>query len=114
MHHLPREQTGETLISVIVGVLIIALVIGSIARIIAIHYTTEDTYTRNETLYLLQNNSTNILRKLDTSSIAEKEIFSAYKDPSALQFRVMTGSLADKYKYIDRRNEWVSSTGSFQ
>jgi hypothetical protein len=90
-------------VSVIVGVVILAIIIGSIARIIAIHYSNEDEYARNETLYLLQNNATNSMRKLDTSSIGEKELFYVYKDTANRRFLVMTGATAEKYKYIDRR-----------
>lgn len=98
----------------IVGVLIIALIIGSIARIISVHYATEDAYTRDETLTFLQSNSTNIVRKVNTKSLAENDIFYIYKDTTNKRFLVMTGATADQYKYIDSRSEWVSNTGSFE
>ncbi len=83
------------------------------ARIISAHYENEDTYARNEMLYILQNNGINAVRKIDTSSVTEKGIFALYKDTANNRFTIMTGALTEQYKYIDRRGEWVSNTGSF-
>lgn len=112
MKHLNRR--GETLVGIIVGVMIIAIVIGSIAKILSVQYVIEDDYVRNQTLSVLQNNVSNIVKKVDTSSIAENEIFALYKDSAAKKFVVMTGSNVETYKYVDRRGNWVSNTGSFQ
>lgn len=87
----------------IVGVLIIALIIGSIARIISVHYATEDAYARNETLGFLQGNASNIVRKLNTKSLAENDIFYVYKDTTNKKFIVMTGATSEAYKYVDSR-----------
>ena len=109
----PFSHRGETLVGIIVWVTIIAIVIGSIAKILSIQYVIEDDYVRNQTLTALQNNATNIVKKLDTSSVAENEIFAMYKDSVNRKYIVMTGSNVEIYKYIDRQGSWVSNTGSF-
>jgi hypothetical protein len=108
------DSRWETLVSIIVWVLIIAIVIWSIAKILSIQYTIEDDYLRNQTLFLLTNNATNIVKKVDTSNIAENETFSIYKDVLNQNFIVMTWSNVEPYKYIDRRGNWVAHTGAFQ
>lgn len=50
----------------------------------------EDDYLRNQALFLLENNATNIVKKVDTSDIAENETFSLYKDTLNRHFLVMT------------------------
>ncbi|MDD2745362.1 MAG: hypothetical protein PHU93_02385 [Candidatus Gracilibacteria bacterium] len=109
----PFNHRGETLVGIIVGVTIIAIVIGSIAKILSIQYVIEDDYVRNQTLTALQNNATNIVKKLDTSSISENEVFAMYKDSVNRKYLVMTGSNVEIYKYVDRQGTWVSNTGSF-
>lgn len=110
---LVRDRRGETLISVLVGVFILAITIGAIVMILSTNYELEDTYERNNTLFLLQNNATNIIRKLDTSLLTEKELFSVYKDTENKQFTLFTGSSVDTYKYIDAEGNHITNTGSF-
>ncbi|MFZ4461161.1 MAG: hypothetical protein ACOYN2_01065 [Patescibacteria group bacterium] len=83
--------------------MIIALIIGSIARIISVHYATEDAYTRDETLSFLQANASNIVRKLNTKPLSENDLFYVYKDTVNKKFIIMTGSTSEAYKYIDSR-----------
>ena len=112
MLHFGRR--GESLVGIIVGVFIIAIVIWGIAKILSVQYAIEDDYFRSQTLFILKNNATNIVRKVDTSSVSENEIFSLYKDTTNRRYLVMTGANIETYKYIDRRGNWVSNTGSFQ
>ncbi len=93
--------------------MIIAIVIGSIAKILSIQYVIEDEYVRNQTLSNLQNNASNIVKKADTATIAENDVFSIFKDGVNHQFVTMTGANTSTYKYIDSRGNWVSNTGSF-
>jgi hypothetical protein len=51
---------------------------------------------------------------VDTSGIAENETFSLHKDTLNRRYLVMTGANVEPYKFIDRRGNWVSNTGSFQ
>lgn len=108
------NRRGETLVGIIVGVMIIAIVIGSIAKILSVQYLIEDEYVRNQTLAVLQNNVSNVVKEVDTTSIAENEIFALYKDTATKKFVVMTGANVEIYKYVDRQGSWVSNTGSFQ
>ncbi len=105
---------AETLASVLVGFAIIAIVSAGMVKMLAYHATIEEDHARNQTLRILQNNVTNVLRKIDTSGIAEKETFSVYKDRSARRFTVMTGAQVEPYRYVDRSGDWVSNTGTYQ
>lgn len=73
----------------------------------------EEDYAKNNTVAILQSNAENIVRKIDTSSLAEKDIFFLSKDPLTKTFQIFTGTLNEGYKYINKNGNQVTNTGSY-
>lgn len=75
--------------------------------------TIEEDYAKNNTVSLLQENAESIIRKVDTSTFAEKDFFFIYKDPVAKTFQAFTGAANEQYKYIDKDGNSITNTGTF-
>ena len=112
MYNFSTSKRGETLISIIVGVVILAIALFWAALILFQSHTIEEEYGKNNTVAILQSNTENIVRKIDTSSLAEGDIFFIHKDPETKVFSIFTGSVNEQYKYINRDGESVTNTGS--
>lgn len=67
MHYFATSKKGETLVSIMVGVIILAIAIGSVAIILGQNYAIEDDYEMNNNVFVLQSNTENIVRKVDTT-----------------------------------------------
>ena len=111
MKHLNRRW--ETFSGIIVGVTIIAIVIGSIAKIFSLQYQIEDEYLREEAISILRNNSHNIAKKLDTSNLIENESFSIYQDRSQRKFLIMTGASVADYRFVDAYGKRIERVDQF-
>lgn len=85
-----KRNRGETLVSVIIGVFVLAMVISGIAAILANNLAVENDYMRNNKLHFLEVNSTNIIRRLDTSNLDEKQVFYLEKNETGSVFLVRT------------------------
>ncbi|MDD5377210.1 MAG: hypothetical protein PHH16_03770 [Candidatus Gracilibacteria bacterium] len=113
MHDFSNSKRGETLISIVVGVVILAIAIGGVAMILVQNRTIEEDYDKNSTLATLQSNAESIVRKVDTSGLAEKDIFFLYKDPITKTFQIFTGTTNEGYKYINKNGDLITNTGSY-
>lgn len=113
MYNFSNSKNGETLISIIVWVVILAIAIGGVAVILFQNSAIEEDYDKNNTVAILQTNAENIVRKADTSSLAEKDIFFLFKDPETKTFQVFTGITNEWYKYINKNGDQITDTGSY-
>lgn len=113
MHDFSNSKRGETLVSILVGVVILAIAMGGVTMILVQNRTIEEDYDKNNSVSILQSNAENIVRKVDTSSLAENDIFYLYKEPLTQIFQVLTGSTNERYKYINRNGDLVTDTGSY-
>ncbi|HBB27551.1 TPA: hypothetical protein DCZ36_03600 [Candidatus Gracilibacteria bacterium] len=113
MYNFSNSKKGETLISIIVGVVILAIAIGGVAVILFQNSAIEEDYDKNNTVAILQSNAENIVRKMDTSNLAEKDIFFLSKDPGTKMFQVFTGTMNEGYKYINKNGDQIINTGSY-
>lgn len=75
--------------------------------------TIEEDYNINNTVTLLQSNAENIMRKVDTSNLSDKDIFFLYKDSASQTFQVFTGTINESYKYINGNGDAVTDTGTY-
>jgi len=113
MYHFATSKRGETLISVLVGVVILALAIGGITIILMQNRTIDEDYDTNNAVFLLRTNAENIVKKMDTKNIAENEVFYLSKDSTTKTFQVWTGTTNDSYRYINSDGDLVTNTGSY-
>ena len=113
MYNFSNSKKGESLISIIVWVTILAIAVSGIAMILFQNRTIEEDYGKTNTITLLQSNAETIVRKVDTSRFAEKDVFYLCKDDSTGIFTAFTGALGESCKYIDKNGDKVTNTGSF-
>lgn len=108
-----KRNRGETLVSVIIGVFVLAMVISGIAAILANNLAVENDYMRNNKLHFLEVNSTNIIRRLDTSNLDEKQVFYLEKNETGSVFLVRTWSTSLPYAYVNEAGSNITNTGSY-
>ncbi len=99
--------------SVVIGVFVLSIVIFAIVNILTTNAAVEDDYARNLRIRLLEQNASNILRSMDTTSIAEKEVFFLQKDPTTSTFRLHTGTGNLSHSYVDTYGQPITNTGSY-
>lgn len=109
--HISRNRKGETLVSAIVGSILIALAVGGIASVISANQALEENYLRNNAVFFLQHNASAAIRRLNTENIGEGEVFYLKKDVASKNFLILTGAQNGDYRYVNAMGEWVN-TGS--
>jgi hypothetical protein len=109
------NEKWETMIAIVIGMLLISIIIVGIMTLLTKNYEISNDYDRNNMVFILKNNGSNILRKLDTSGSNEWEVFYIYKNPDVKEFQVIRNSSPDKemFKYINSDWEVVVNTGSY-
>ncbi|MFB0965773.1 MAG: hypothetical protein QMC36_09130 [Patescibacteria group bacterium] len=85
------------------------MAVSGIAVILSSNSTLQTEYDRNNRLFLLQNNSEAIVRRVDTSGIAEGETFYIRKDEASKTFLVLTGAQNADEAYVNSYGAWVNS-----
>lgn len=103
----------EAIISVIIWIFLISIIILWVINVLSNNYYIETDFVRNNKIFFLRNNTSNILRWMDTSSIAEGEIFYILKDKDSSQFIAFTWSIWEKYKYINEFWDNIENTWSY-
>ncbi len=85
------------------------MAVSGIAVILSSNSTLETEYDRNNRLFLLQNNSEAVVRRVDTSGIAEGEVFFIRKDEASKTFLVLTGAENVDQRYVNAYGAWVNT-----
>ena len=98
-----RSSRGETLISVLTGIIILSIVLFGIINILSSTADVESDTSSQLQISLLEQNATSLIKLTDTKGIAEKEVFYLYKNPNTLTIQVFTGSSNISYAYINSR-----------
>lgn len=113
MYNFSNLKKGETLVSVVVGIVILGIAMGGVAMILVQNSTIEEDYGKNNNVFFLQSNAENIVRRVDTSAVIEKEVFFLRKDPLTRTFLVYTGTTNEGEKYIDRDGNKIDAPTSY-
>ncbi len=82
MYDFSNAKNGETLISIVVGVVILGIAISGMTMILIQSRAIEDDYDSRNYLTILQSNAENIVRNIDTTAFREKDLFYIQKDAS--------------------------------
>lgn len=106
---ISRIHRGETLAAVIVGTVVLALAVSGVAVILSSNSSLETEYEKNNKVFLLQNNADAVVRRVDTSLVAEGEVFYVKKDTVSKTFLVLTGSSNADYRYVNENGEWANT-----
>jgi len=68
MYNFSNTKNGETLVSIIVGVVILGIAISGITMILIQSRAIEADYDSNNFMTILQSNAENIVRNIDTTA----------------------------------------------
>lgn len=104
----------DTLISLIIWVFIISLIVFWIINLLGFNYAIEGDFVYSNKIFFLKNNTYNILKKLNLSTISEGETFYIYKNKENSTFDIMTWALSENYKYINEFWDYISNTWSYE
>lgn len=106
------NKKAETLVSIIIWILIISIVIFWTIKMIEYDKEKSLEYDKINDIFLLETNANNIIRKIKTSDINEKEVFYLYKTGS--QILAYTWLTNDYLKYIDNKWNVVINTWTYK
>lgn len=108
-----KTKKWESLVWIVIGIAILSFTILWIINVISYSMTLIDAFEKNTRISLLKNNLFHIVNQLDTSNIAENEIFYIYKNSSGSEFQIFTWTLNTEYKYIDENGNKVDDIVNF-
>jgi hypothetical protein len=106
-----KNKKAETILSVIIWVFILTFVLLWITNLMIESNVIIDKFNKNRDINILKQNSINIIKNIDTSSIAENSIFYIYRNKWASTFETQTWS---EYKYVDRFWDYISDLTTFE
>lgn len=96
-----NEKKAESLAAVIIAVFILSIALMWIINVVSFSKETSLGYESEIYKHILRSNSDNLVKKLDSSGLWKSENFYIYKDVASKEFRILTWSLNNEYKYID-------------
>ncbi len=96
-----KNKQAESFIWIMIGVFLISIVILGISNLLNYSWQIINDYEDNTKITILKNNINNIVKNIDTSHVAEDEIFFIYKDNTIDQYVALTWSWFSWYAYIN-------------
>lgn len=108
-----RNKLAESLIWVVIWVFILSFIILWITNLLVNSISTIGVYENKRDIQILRNNTINIVKNIDTSSVSENELFYLYKDKNNDIFEVKTWVWNADFKYIDRFWDKVDDLENF-
>lgn len=109
-----RNNKGETIVGILIGVFIVSIVILGIASLINYSRVTIQSYDRSTKIAILRENLTNIIQAINLDWVLENEIFYVYKNTSTNTYEIFTGSSNNRYKYINSEGELVVDLENYE
>lgn len=103
------EKNAESFVGIIIGVFILSFVILGIANLIIYSSNLIESYTDTARVNILKESLWNIVKKLDTSTIQEGEVFYLYKNNTTSTYQIFTGSVNQWAKYVDENGESIAN-----
>ncbi len=108
------NKKAESLVWILIWILLLSFVIISLYNLILYSYNTNTNFEENTTRWFLEDNTLNILYKVDTNWINEWTWFYLYKDNTLKTFMTFTWVTNIEYKYIDQYWEKVNTGGTYE
>jgi len=110
---MKKTIKAESLMEIIIGVFILSFVLLWIWNIMFYSKDIISNYQDIQKINILENNTLNIIKSIDTDNINENETFYIYKNNASKIFEVFTWASNEEYKYINEYWNKVN-TGSFE
>ena len=108
-----KNNSWESLVWVIIWVFILTFILLWITNLMINSVEVINTYKNKRDISLIRNNTINTIKKLDTTSVQESEVFYLYKNTTNNNFEILTWSWNYLYKYIDRLWNKVDNLETF-
>lgn len=109
-----KNSSWESLIWIIIWVFILSFIVFWITNLLINSKLIIENYDNKRVIYLLKNNTENILKNLELSNINENEEFYIYKNNELKEFEIFTWTLNQNYKYIDKYWNNIDDINLFQ
>ena len=106
---MKKNKNWESLISIIIAVFIITIAFTALLKIAQYNKVIDYEYKKINYIDVLENNTFNIIKKINTNNIKEKQVFVIYQTWS--QIITLTWSANSNYRYINHLWEYVGSWG---
>lgn len=97
-----KNNLWESLVWIVIWIFILSFIILWIANLLINSNNIKDTYDNKKTINILKSNTENVINNLDTTNVAENEIFYLFKNTTYKEFEIFTWSTNAWYKYIDK------------
>lgn len=108
-----KNTFWESLIWIIIWIFILSFIILWITNLLINSKKVIETYENKKIISILKNNTENAIKKIDTDSINETEIFYLYKNETTNNFEIFTWTTNANYKYIDKHWSHVDDIVNF-
>gem|GEM_PF-3150988 len=102
-----KTKQAESFIGIMIGVFLISIVILGISNLLNYSGEIIRDYEDNTKINILRNNTNNIITNIDTSYVAENEVFYIRNDRVTDTYVALTGSLFEADRYINEFNQNV-------
>ncbi len=109
-----KNNKGETIVWILIGVFIISIVILGISSLINYSRITIQEYDRTTKISILRENLTNIIQWIDIDTVLENEIFYIYKNTQTQSYDIYTWSTNSEYKYINAQGEKIDNINTYE
>lgn len=106
-------KKAETFAWIIIWVAILAIILLWIWNLMYYAYDVLSQFKNANRVAVLENNLSNIVKKIDTNNILEGEIFYLHKNTSTNVYDIYTWALNVEYKYIDKYGDKVDNIVTF-
>ena len=109
-----KNTFWESLVWIIIWIFILSFIVMGITNLLINSKTIIDKYENKKIIAILKNNTENIIKKINTDSINETEIFYFNKNETTNNFEVFTWTINAGYKYINQNWENISDIANYQ
>lgn len=104
-----NNKKAESLAWIIIWVFILAIISLGIGSLIMQSRDLIKKYETKNNINLLSSNSSNIINKLDLSSVPDNEVFYLYKNKSSKNYEIKIWEVNSDYKYVNKLWEKIDT-----
>lgn len=108
---MKNEKKAETLVSIIIWVVIISIISFWALKILEYDKNKTWEYDKINEIFILETNTSNLLKKVKTSDFKEKEVFYLYKTGS--QILAYSWITNEYMKYINKEWDLITNTWTY-
>ncbi len=105
---MKKNISWESLVTIIISVSILGIIFVSLYKILEYNSNIDRNFQAFNYVNVLEQNTSNIISKIDTSFLSEWEIFYLYQTGANIEIKTWESN--DMYRYINHKGEWIENT----